>query len=137
MIKDSFTSDIFEHISERIQDYAGDTWNGRDLASEMSMYENRTGAWIIGTYQACEYIRNNWEIARDTFEHFKNNLDIVINPFEDPEAFTFYMLSYGIEMLCSYSDILSDGYDFELTDETISEILSELDEVQNLSACRW
>ena len=135
--KDDFTADIFSHIEDRIHDYAnGDEWDSYDLIHELSMYENMTGAWIIGRYQASEYIRNHWEEASDTYEYFHNDMCMDLNPFEDTEGFTFYMLAYGVETLCSYSDILQDGC-VVLTEETASRIVEELNQVDDLTCCRW
>lgn len=135
MIKNEFTADIFEHIEERISDYAnGDVWYTCDLVTELTMYENNIGAWIIGTYKASEYIRNHWDEASDAYEWSKDNLGYCPNPFDNPEEFTFFMLAYGVETLCTYSETLNDysSDQIRLTRKKARRIVKELDEVQDL-----
>lgn len=130
--KNSFTEDIFEHIKERLEDYENENWYSSDLVTELSMYENMNGAWIIGTWQAAEYIQNNWSEASDTFEYMRDNLGFKINPFENPEEFTFYMLAYGVETLCSYSTFLQENEHFTLDAKAIDSIVSDLDDVADI-----
>lgn len=135
MQKNDFTEDIFEHIKDRLEDYEGQTFYTCDLVSELTMYENCTGAWIIGIYQANEYIKSHWDEAGDTFEHYRDNLDMTLNPFENPEAFTFYMLNYGVETLMGQLEIMNpcDTDEIELTPETIAEIIAQADEISDIN----
>lgn len=130
--KNSFTEDIFEHIKERLENYENHEWYSCDLVSELTMYENMNGAWIIGTWQAAEYIQNNWSEASDTFEYMRDNLSMTPNPFENPEQYTFYMLMYGVETLCSYSTFLQENEYFTLDAEAIASIVSDLDDVADI-----
>lgn len=130
--KNDFTDDIFEHIKERLEDYQNKAWYSSDLVTELTMYENMNGAWIIGTWQASEYIRHNWNEAADTFEYMRDNLQMTPNPFENPEEYTFYMLDYGVEMLCSNSTFLQENDYFTLDAEAIEAIVSELDEIADI-----
>lgn len=135
MNKNDFTEDIFDHIKERLEDYEGQTFYTCDLVSELTMYENMNGAWVIGTYRASEYIKNHWDEASDTFEHYKDEMDLVLNPFDNPEAFTFYMLDYGVSRMMWSLEAMNqyDTDQIELTPETITEIISQADEITDVN----
>lgn len=133
--RNDFTKAIQEHIEERLEDYEGNSVYMCDLATELTMYENMNGAWIIGTYQALNFICDNrWE-ASDTFDYFKNELEMTPNPFDNPEAFTFYMLDWGVRQILAQCEFIDEnwGDELELTAETISTITEQVKEVRSVN----
>lgn len=122
--KNGFWEDVEAHITDWMQDNEGRTLYGCDFATEATMAENMGGCWIVYRGNAIDYIREHWDEAADAFEYFKRELDLTPNPFEDPEAFTFYMLAYGVEDMAAYNEFLADNWNEEITldRETIDAI---------------
>ena len=106
-MKREFHELITEHIADWMHDNEGREVYAEDLASEITMDANYTGAWIIGTYRASEFIREYWDEAAATFEYFHTEMMIDPNPFQEPEAFTFYMLDWGVHEVLGDLDIMN------------------------------
>lgn len=120
-----FAFEIIDHMNDYLADHEGCTCYACDLASEMTMNENYDGCWIVYTARAVEFIKAHWDAARDTFEYFKSELDMTPNPFENPEAYTFFMLDWGVREMLTGNEFLDEHWSeqIEITDEVRHEIM--------------
>lgn len=77
-----------------------------------------------------QFIKNNWDIACDVYDYLKQELGIIINPFEDEGKAALSVIETKIEerLLESYfiMGMWSDD-EMEFDNETIDLILSELE----------
>lgn len=124
----NFTDEIKNFVIDRLNDYENLEFYGCDLASELTMNENKDGCYYIYTEDALNFIRENWTQAAETWKYFNDDLGMSINPFEDPTAYTFYMLDYGVNELLNSLDFVSDNWDDEitLTRENIDKLTQEI-----------
>lgn len=112
--KSTFWTKVTEHILDWMEENEGITIDMADVASECTMYENMSGYWIIGTKKAMDFIGENMSEASDTFDYFKNEMCMTINPFEDPEGFTFYMLDWGVNRAIEALPFTDDNWGNEI-----------------------
>lgn len=122
---------IQEHIQNRLQDYEGGEYYACDLASELTMAENYDGCAIMWTNEALQFIADNWQYASDVFDHYALNLDMKINPFENPCSYTFFMLDYGVSSVLAQCAYIDEHWNEEitLTPETIETITAQAAEI--------
>lgn len=124
-----FQSDILGFLADRLHDYEGETFYGCDMPSELTMSENMDGCWIMGRAKAFDYIAEHINVASEVFDNARFEYDMVLNPFDDPEGFTFFMLDFGVRNVldCKFLDEHWDD-EIELTPEVISIIEGEISE---------
>ena len=129
----TFWDEIADHIIDWMWDNEGDTLYAADMRGECDMGENMVGAWKIYTSDACDFIAKYWDEASATFDYFKNELDMAINPFESPTAYTFYMLDYGIGEIMSNCPFFDDNWNNEiaLVPGVIKHITNQLNDAKN------
>lgn len=122
---------IQAHIQNRLQDYEGGEYYACELASELTMPENCDGCAIMWTNEALQFIADNWQYASDVFEHYALELDMKINPFENPCSYTFLMLDYGVSSVLAQCAYIDEHWNDEvtLTPETIETITAQAAEV--------
>lgn len=127
-MNNKFYDEMREFIIERMNDYEGCNFYACDLAHELTMSENYTGAYIIGTYAAREFIREHFDEAGECFAYYHEELDMNPNPFTEPEAFTFFMLDWGVSELMNGCTYLGEHWDecITLDRETIDAIAADL-----------
>lgn len=123
----SFNEDIHDFIEDRLNEYEGEKFYGADLADELTDNENQDGCWILYTDKAIDYIFENRWAASSTFTYFKDELSMAINPFEDPEKYTYFMLYYGVREIVSDLPYVQAHWDEEitLTKDVIAQIIEE------------
>lgn len=125
-----FDSDVMSFIEDTLYRLEGMSVYGSDLPMILTEGPNSDGAWIVGTYNAWEYIAEHRLVASDTFEYVQDNLGFAPNPLEDPEGFTFFMLDYGVGNILGSCPALDELWDeeFELTPEVIERIIASCDQ---------
>jgi len=130
-----YTDDVKGFIIDKLHDYEGESFYGCDLASELTMNENMDGGWIFSYPEAMQYIADNMNFASDTFDYYKDNLDMAINPFENPAAFTFYMLDFGVGSVLAQCPYVDEHWndDIELDAETIATICKQVESVSRIA----
>lgn len=124
-----FREEMVDFITNRLYDYEGNEIYISDLASTLTEDENATGAYIIGFYKCLKYIAENIQDASETFDYMKNDLDWVVNPFDEPEKFVFMMLYWGVEEVLNEADLYSEFDDEDkitLDEDTIQTIISKI-----------
>lgn len=125
----NFREEIVDFITNKLYDYEGNEIYISDLASTLTEDENVTGAYIIGFYKCLKYIAENIQDASETFDYMKNDLDWVVNPFDEPEKFVFMMLYWGVEEVLNEADLYSEFDDEDkitLDEDTIQTIISKI-----------
>lgn len=124
----NFHREIYDFIIERMYDYEGMEFYACDLANKLTMAENYTGTYIIGTYAAREFIREHFDEAGECFTYYHEELGMNPNPFTEPEAFTFFMLDWGVSELMAGCTYLDEHWDERITldREAIEAIMENL-----------
>lgn len=51
--------------------------------------ENANGSVLCNTYQTKEFIKENFELFGDLVQYCKDNWDMTLNPFSEPEKINF------------------------------------------------
>lgn len=127
----SFDQDIMDFIEDKLYAYEGEFYYGSELAAELTHDENMDGGWIPGTQAAWDYIAEHRQVASDVFDYCRDNFGESPNPLENPPAFTFYMLDYGVSnVLANCPTVYNQDDEIELTGEVINQILSECDKTK-------
>lgn len=128
--KSEFERDVYDHIYVRLWDFEGFDTYPCDLTHELTLNENYNGCWIGDQKTALEFICNNPWQASETFDYCQD-LDMRVNPFDNPAAYTFYMLYYGVDKLLSESEYLTENWNEQitLTPDVIETITKEINEV--------
>ena len=125
------TTELKETIIDRLNDYKNTTVYGCDLTYTLYESENITGSVLCNTYATKEFIKENFDLFDDLVQYVENNIDIVLNPFTEPEkAHVILMIEASQNLLSNLDFILNNWNDkFKLTDEVIKEITDQLREL--------
>ncbi len=123
-----FYDEMRGFIIDRLNDCEGCEFYACDLPHELTMNENYTGAYIIGIHDAREFIRDNFDEAGECFDYYHEELEMSPNPFTEPEAFTFFMLDWGVSELMNGCTYLDEHWNecITLDRETIDAIAADL-----------
>lgn len=126
-IKEEFKEFIVSELENRI----GNSYYACDLASYITEGINADGSVTYSTYEAKEWIKENWDLCAESYENQKFNWGIasVKNPFEEPEAFMVCVYIDIIEQILSRCPTINDNWDdeIELTKEVIEKLKGEID----------
>lgn len=119
---------ITEKISSALDDYTDESVYGADLAYKLFEGENIDGSVTYSTYAAKEFIKDHWDDAGEIAQYLKENLDMTINPFDEPEKFHVVMLLQGAQEILNESEYISDNWnnEIDLTSENIKMIKDEI-----------
>ena len=125
------TTELKETIIDHLNDYKNTTVYGCDLTYTLYESENITGSVLCNTYATKEFIKENFDLFDDLVQYVENNIDIVLNPFTEPEkAHVILMIEASQNLLSNLDFILNNWNDkFKLTDEVIKEITYQLREL--------
>ena len=126
-----FTTELKETIIDRLNDYKNTTVYGCDLAYTLFESENVNGSVLCNTYLTREFIKENFDLFGDLVQYVENNIDVVLNPFKEPEkSHVWLVMEGGCSLLSRLDFILNNWNDkFKLTDEVIKEITDQLREL--------
>ena len=126
-----FTTELKETIIDRLNDYKNTTVYGCDLAYTLFESENVNGSVLCNTYLTKEFIKQNFDLFGDLVQYVENNIDVVLNPFKEPEKSHVWLVMEGGCSLLSRLDFMLNNWDnkFKLTDEVIKEITKQLREL--------
>ena len=137
MRMNSFREMINDVISDKLDEMEGSTVYGSDLSSEITMEDNVNGTMFVYTQDARDFINDHPEQAAETYDYFKD-MGTDVNPYENPDAYSFYMESYGVDKTLSESQYLQQHWNEEitLTKDVINQIKEDLgietQQVQNI-----
>jgi len=119
-----------EKIAEALDNYSDTSVYGCDLVITLFEGENVNGSILFNTEDAKEFIKDHWDDAGEIHTYLKENLEMVINPFDEPEKFHVCMLLEGArEMLNNNTSELLNEYwndHLELTDASIAILKSDI-----------
>lgn len=129
--KVSFIDDLKATIKDRLQDYSGGTYYGCDLAYTLFEGENANGTVLFSTYQTKQFIAENFDLFGDLVEYVKDNLDMTLNPFAEPEKAHVILLLESAQSLLAKLPLIEENWNnnIELTNENIEIICSQIDEL--------
>lgn len=126
-----------DFIIDNLPNYEDQSIYMCDLSATLTEGINVDGSATYSTYEAKEYIKAWFDEAGEVYQYQKDNYgEVLHNPFDEPEAFHVCMIIEGVNSLLSQCDTVSgDNWNDKiiLTDEVITAILSELEEVSGIN----
>lgn len=94
---ESIKSDIVERLEER----QGEQAYLCDLGFQLTESENKTGAWLIGSYQSRAYIADNALFIADVLSSLDDSLTPNCDPFNEPEKYLCVVMINAYEHVWS------------------------------------
>ena len=125
-----------EYAIEHLEDYKSYNKSvyGADLGYELTECDNVNATITCSTWLAKQYLKEWWDEASDYFEYEKSDFgQNYYNPFEKPEAYMLCMVIQGVNSILSRCKTVDENWNeqFELTDEIIDNIISEIKEISD------
>ena len=126
-----FTTELKETIIDRLNDYKNTTVYGCDLSYTLFESENATGSVLCNTYLTKEFIKENFYLFGDLVQYVENNIDVVLNPFKEPEKSHVWLVMEGGCSLLSRLDFINDYWNekIELNSEVIEVLTQQIREL--------
>ncbi len=123
----SFDEVIRDYISDKLDELEGNTYYTSDLASEITMEDNTNGTMFVYTHDARDFINDHPDQAAQAYEYYKE-IGMDINPFQDPDTYSFYMGYYGVDQMLNRSEYIIKHWDEQiiLTPNVIDQIRQDL-----------
>ena len=124
----TFTAELIETIISRLNDYKGTTNYMCDLYSILFEGENADGSVLYSTYQTKEFIKENFDLFGDLVEYVKDNMNMVLNPFSEPEKAHVILLLEASQSILSKLPTIDKFWndEKELTPKLIKQLTKEL-----------
>ncbi len=124
----TFTQDLKSQIIDRLNDYAGNSYYACDLAQTLFEGENVNGSVLCNTWQTKEFIKANFDLFGDLVEYVKDNLDMTLNPFQEPEKAHVWLLLEASQSILSKLPTIDKNWNdnIELTPKMIKKLTKEL-----------
>ena len=124
----TFTAELIETIISRLNDYKGTTNYMCDLSSILFEYENIDGSVLYNTYKTKEFIKENFDLFGDLVEYVKDNMNMVLNPFSEPEKAHVILLIEASQSILSKLPTIDKFWNDkkELTPKLIKQLTKEL-----------
>lgn len=132
MENSTFISDLKTTISDRLNDYEETNVYMCDLAVTLFQSENCNGSVLYSTYKTKEFIKENFDLFGDLVEYVKDNLDMTLNPFSEPEkAHVFLLIEASSSILSKLHTVDKNWNDeLELTPKLIKKLKKELESLE-------
>lgn len=129
MENSTFISDLKNTISDRLNDYERTNIYMSKLSYTLFQGENVDGSVLYSTYQTKEFIKANFDLFGNLVSHVKNNMDMLLNPFAEPEkAHVILMLEASSQILSQLKTVYKNwNKELELTPKLIKKLKKELD----------
>ena len=125
----SFVKHIKNYVIDRLDSLQGTSCYGSDLVSHLMEEDNINGAIYVATADNISFIREHWDEAGAAYQYAKEEFDMDINPFAEPEQMVFMMYELGInELINGNSNFIEEHWDdeIELNESNINIIKKEL-----------
>ena len=124
----AYREEMAAEIAEWLEAAEGMRVYAECIPGEIVHEHRMTGGYVIYTDRAREFIREYWHEAAETFEYYGHELGMTLNPFEDPELYTVYMLEWGIERILIENEFILEhwGERVTLDAEAIAAIVADL-----------
>jgi len=128
----NFISDLKNTIIDRLNDYSGGSYYGCDLSYALFEGENVNGSVLCNTWQTKEFIKANFDLFGDLVAHCKDNLDMVLNPFQEPEKAHVVLLLEASQSILSQCKLIDENWnnEIELTDKVIKKLTKQINDLQ-------
>ena len=128
----TFITDLKSQIIERLNDYKGVNTYLCDLSGLLFESENVNGSVFCNTYKTKEFIKENFDLFGDLVEYFKDNLDMTLNPFQEPEKAHVCLLLEGSQSLLSKLPTVDKYWNDqkELTPSLIKKLTKEIKDLE-------
>lgn len=122
-----FENEIIEFIKDTAENYDTIDICGCDVAMYLTEDINNLGYYFLDEEKNKNFIRHYFEDAGETFNYFRDNFDMIINPFDNPSTFVVYMIIYGVETFVNNSDYIYENWDkiFTLAPNVVKEIIGD------------
>lgn len=133
-MENNFTSIIKEWLIDELANYKGQEKDVylSDLAYDITEEININGSVNFSRYKAQEFIKENFEIFGDLVEYCKDNFEMALNPFSEPEKAEVIAYIEGVRYLLDQLDSLreadqqSEYQQITLTDQLLDQAIEEL-----------
>lgn len=132
--------DIIERIINKLYDYEGEKIYSCDLAYKLFEGENIDESFTYNTYEAKEWIKNNFDDIGEVWEELKFQFgdDFLsnYNLFDNPEKFMTLIIIEASSYIISKCKLIDDKWDDEITlnKKTITTLEKQLKELDNGSS---
>lgn len=129
--------DIIKRIIDKLYDYEDTEVYACDLAYTLFESENIDGTFTYNTYEAQEWIKNNFDELGEVWEELKFQLGTDYlnnyNLFEEPEKFMVLVILEVASYILGRCKTVEDNWNNEivLTKKNIKKIEKELKELDN------
>ena len=132
MENSTFITDLKNTISDRLNDYEGTNIYMSELSYTLFQCENTSGSVLCNTYKTKEFIKANFDLFGDLVTHVKDNMDMLLNPFAEPEkAHVILMLEASSQILSKLKTVDKNwNEELELTPKLIEKLKKELDSLE-------
>lgn len=129
MENSTFISDLKTTINDRLNDFEGTNVYMCDLSTTLFQAENVDGTVLYNTYQTKEFIKSNFDLFGDLVEYVKDNMDMTLNPFSEPEKAHVCLLLEASSSILSKLKIVDKNWneELELNSKFIKKIKKELE----------
>lgn len=128
---------IIEKIIDKLYNYEGETIYSCDLAYTLFESENMDGTMTYNSYEAKEWIKNNFDDIGEVWEELKfqfgEDFAKDLNIFDEPEKFMVIVVLESASYLLSQCKTIDDNWNNEikLNKTNIKKIEKELKELDN------
>lgn len=129
--------EIIEKIIDKLTDYEDTTQYACDLAYTLFESENVDGTFTYSTYEAKEWIKNNFEEIGEVWEELKFSFGADFlsnyNLFDNPEKFMVLIILESASHLLSKCKYIDDNWNNEVTlsKKVITTLKNQLKELDN------
>lgn len=129
--------DIIGRIIDKLYDYEGTEVYACDLGYTLFEGENIDGSFTYNTYEAKEWIKENWDDIGEVWEElqFQFGGDFLkdFNAFDNPEKFMVLIILESAGYLIGKCKLIEDNWNNKITlnkknIETLKKQLKELDD---------
>lgn len=127
-----FTTELKNDIVSRLNDYKGGIYYACDLAYTLFEGENANGSVLCNTYQTKEFIKANFDLFGDLVEYCKENLDMSLNPFSEPEKCHVILLLEASQSLIGKLPTIDKNWNdkIELTPAMVKKLTKEIEALE-------
>jgi cyclophilin family peptidyl-prolyl cis-trans isomerase len=124
----NFIQNFKNQIIDKLNDYSGTTIYACDLSFTLFQGENANGSVFYNTYKTKEFIKDNFDLFGDLVEYCKDNMDMNLNPFSEPEKAHVILLVLASQSILSKLPTIDKEWnnEIELTPKMIKKITKEL-----------
>ena len=127
-ITQNFDEFVNDYISDQLDEYEDIDCYASDLGYELTEEDNINGTIFANTRMTEEFLIQNKNLVMENWNMLKDELEITINPFTEPEKMHVYMLCEAVDHKITNSEFIQEHYNEKITldKETIDKIKSDL-----------